>query len=250
MQDWNKNSKLVVSNIENPVCDRPDQPAMIGVHKGFRQYLYGESRTVTTELSSRSISASFYDDDVETTTTTNHPFQNKDLEDLSAGDDAISESVATKQEDQLSTSNLLKFLGLDLSAINEKRKLIQSSVKWNGTASLMADESEDESKKKNSGLDFSTLFNTGRTRTNNKSRLGRILDEIKSLQRQYNDYIIYVTGHSLGGALGLLAALEVAERFGKLDQPVTFVGIGNPRAGTEVSDSWLYTSTNRCLQGN
>jgi Lipase (class 3) len=37
---------------------------------------------------------------------------------------------------------------------------------------------------------------------------------------------------SLGGALALLAALEVAVLWGVPDNPVTFVGIGNPRAAT------------------
>ena len=65
------------------------------------------------------------------------------------------------------------------------------------------------------------------------SRLERILKEIGDLTTEYRDHRIYVTGHSLGGALGLLAALEAAALFGKPDRPVTFVGIANPRAGTE-----------------
>jgi len=47
-QDWIKDSKVFVGDIPNPLSDRPDQPPTIGVHLGFKEYLYGTSRNVST----------------------------------------------------------------------------------------------------------------------------------------------------------------------------------------------------------
>jgi len=259
IQDWIKDSKFIVSDIENPVSDRPNQLPMIGIHKGFREYLYGESRTVTTEASCESkTSASISgktDETIITSTTHNLQQQpttlvaenegnddgdesliqpdctekapmnskNENHKDSSTGDDNLF-NVTTKQEDQKSISDLLNNLGLDLSSIKEKQKQL-----WNRVWS----ENEDVSESEKSSSGFLTKLTAPRNRGKNKSRLERILDEIRDIQRQYDDYRIYIAGHSLGGALGLLTALEVAVRFGKVGQPVTFVGIGNPRAGTE-----------------
>ena len=59
------------------------------------------------------------------------------------------------------------------------------------------------------------MFNTGKSNQNKKSRLETIINKVKDLRRQYNDYRLYVMGHSLGGALGLLTTIELAARFGK-----------------------------------
>lgn len=261
VQDWIKDSKLVVCDIENPVSNRLNQSPTIGVHKGFKEYLHGESRTVTAETSCQPIrSISLSDEDNEASNITTHNLQRppttlvtgnddkggssieldctnddptnskiENFQDPSASD-AFCEIEVMKQEDHKSTFHFLNFLGLDLSSFREKQKIVWSTMKWTPLAPY---DSEDVLKKMKRGSEFFTKFAPPKNRAKNKSRLARILDEIMHLQKQYDDYRIYITGHSLGGALGLLAALEISERFGKVGQPVTFVGIGNPRAGTE-----------------
>jgi hypothetical protein len=196
LQDWMKNSKLIVSNIENPVSDRPNQLPMIGVHKGFREYLYGDLRTIEARESA--------------------PEPSVGNDELFLKDCDLRESAIVKLKEQESTTDILNYLGLDESLTMKEK---QESL-WSGTAP-----------RKNPHENFTPPKNPAKS----ESRLARILDELMILQTEYDDYNIYVSGHSLGGALGLMSALEIAARFGKEDRPVTFVGIGNPRAGTEVS---------------
>lgn len=269
LQDWVKDSKLVVTEIENPVSDRPDQLPMIGVHLGFREYLYGESKslidssnsimknndesTATHNLKRQSTTmVTDHDENIEILIDSDHA--EKDAQestskiniDLSKedGDDVVtressSEIMKIKQEYQKSTTDLLNYLGLDLLAIKEKQKNLRSSMNWSVLPSLRSNENEKSLNKTKNSSDFFAKFASSKSRSKGQSRLARILDEIEQLEKQYDQYNLYVTGHSLGGALGLLAALEIAARFGKKERPVTFVGVANPRAGTEVSSMYI-----------
>jgi putative lipase involved disintegration of autophagic bodies len=51
---------------------------------------------------------------------------------------------------------------------------------------------------------------------------------VQTLTALYRDANIWVTGFSLGGALGVLAALDIKEIFGKVNQ---FYSFGMPRVG-------------------
>jgi len=258
LQDWVKDSKMIASEIQNPVADRPDQLPMIGVHLGFREYLYGESKSLTVsstaateihkEVTTGKSTTVVTENDEKVEKVMEPVYSDKDAKDpessnssdLSTEDDNAlatgnndSEIVTTKQEDQKSTTDLLNFLGLDLLAIKEKQKSLRNSIKWNTLSYLPIAENEETLNENKGGPDIFAKFAFSKTRAKSQSRLARILDEVMHLQKQYDSYNIYVTGHSLGGALGLLAALEIAARFGKKERPVTFVGVGNPRSGTE-----------------
>lgn len=54
---------------------------------------------------------------------------------------------------------------------------------------------------------------------------------MQTLTALYRGAKIWVTGFSLGGALGVLAALDIKEIFGTVDQ---FYSFGMPRVGNEA----------------
>ena len=59
---------------------------------------------------------------------------------------------------------------------------------------------------------------------------GYVRKQVEALAAQYRDSKIYVTGFSLGGALATVAALDLKDIFGKVDQ---FYSFGQPRVGNE-----------------
>jgi hypothetical protein len=158
--DWIKDAKVLVGNIENPLHIRPDQPAELGVHLGFREYLYSESRNGSMN--------------------------------------AINDNVM----------NAVRYLGRGSSRGTDAD--VSGSATSTGQASATSESPVEKQ----------------------CSRLSRIIQELTDLRVGNEDYSIYVTGHSLGGALALLTSLEVAALFGRVGNPVTFVGVGNPRAAT------------------
>ena len=94
--------------------------------------------------------------------------------------------------------------------------------------------------------DSASASNSSKGFAAKRSRLGRILDELQHLHQKYNDHRIYVSGHSLGGSLALLAAIEIAAKFGKMGKPVTAVCMANPRGGTKVSEDDLVVENEIC----
>ncbi len=65
-------------------------------------------------------------------------------------------------------------------------------------------------------------------------RYEEIRDNVLGVLRDYPDYRLYITGHSLGGSLALLAAFHVACSDSPLVlQPVTCVSVGSPCIGDQ-----------------
>mmetsp|Transcript_14718 Transcript_14718/g.24348 ORF Transcript_14718/g.24348 Transcript_14718/m.24348 type:complete len:480 (-) Transcript_14718:334-1773(-) len=64
------------------------------------------------------------------------------------------------------------------------------------------------------------------------SKLDLIMGQVQSLLdiTEYEDFTVYVTGHSLGGSLSLLFAMEAAIKL-RTPHPVTVFAMGNPRTG-------------------
>ena len=239
-QDWIKDSKVFVDDIPNPVADRPDQPLTIGVHLGFKEYLYERTKNNKGD----SIRSSFEE------------FWNSSGS-SGGGSNAAADTPGINNcaLDDLNPWTHLKNLGLALSKLKEKTSSTRTSENGDNADSSISmtpsvvDNNEDGVKNEN---DKSSRENeilkggsyvkdidknhdensSGSYSVEHKCRLEKILEEVQSLYEENDDYSIYITGHSLGGALGLLTSLEAGARFGKPGQPVTYVGIANPRGGT------------------
>lgn len=59
----------------------------------------------------------------------------------------------------------------------------------------------------------------------------QILETLKKLLEEYPDYVIYVTGHSLGAALSTLFGFELSH---EIDKQITVVSFASPRVGNNV----------------
>ena len=65
-------------------------------------------------------------------------------------------------------------------------------------------------------------------------RYEEVRDNVLGVLKDYPDYRLYITGHSLGGSLALLAAFHVACSDSPLvPQPVTCVSVGSPCIGDQ-----------------
>ncbi len=62
-----------------------------------------------------------------------------------------------------------------------------------------------------------------------------VISQIQALRALHRDAKIYVTGHSLGGALAVLAVPDVKDNFGAVADVLTF---GQPRVGNSEFASW------------
>ena len=225
IKDWVEDSKMIVSEIKNPVADRPNQPPTIGVHLGFGEYLNTET-----------ISNSLPIDD-ETTNIAERP----DKDDVSTLNDRTSASETTTKRSRDSIAELFTYLGLDSLSLKEKQRNLWGIVEPSRTSSTPDYDKEDYTT-----ADSASASNSSKGLAAKRSRLGRILDELQHLHQKYNDHRIYVSGHSLGGSLALLAGIEIAAKFGKMGQPVTAVCMANPRGGTKVSEDDLVVENEIC----
>jgi hypothetical protein len=64
-----------------------------------------------------------------------------------------------------------------------------------------------------------------------KNKIDIILDQVQVLLDANPGYKVYITGHSLGGALALLTSVQASVRFARPGIPVTCVTVANPRVG-------------------
>jgi hypothetical protein len=200
VNDWIKDSKVVVGHIKNPLYMRPNQPPKLGVHLGFREYLYDESRSVSLKLS----------------------LVTEKFEIVKKVAREIPYKVTSKLSSDSSSVSPVKSCDITTSFASlhdcETARPEKTTVATNGKTVLPPQPSMDV---RNNGSTIKT------------SRLCQILEHVGSLRsKRESNYRIYVTGHSLGGALAMLTALEVAALWGSTNNPVTFIGIGNPRAAT------------------
>jgi hypothetical protein len=227
LNDWVKDSKVVVGYIQNPLLmndettkqevvvvveeeepkqqDTEEAPeeALLGVHLGFREYLYDESKSTSLSLD---------------------PIKEKL--------DNMREKVSQRlPKIMFSSSSMSSSFGAKTESKRNNSAVDASSAEL-PTLSSSGDNSNNNNNNNNLSPPPTSPVNDDQSTNLKNSRIARILEEVEELRKKYPDYKIYCTGHSLGGALAQLTAIELAVRWGKPENPVTYVGIGNPRAAT------------------
>lgn len=173
LHDWIQDSKLVMADIDNPLIGQgyDDQPDMVRVHLGFREYLYNNAPSV-----------------------------------LATSAKNIAESAKSTF---ISTG--MKILKSPQNALSGQSS--NSKIKQEGSSEKEKDDKED-------------LLNPP-----TPCKVDEILSKVQTLvDKLTDDYKVYIVGHSLGGALALILAMEAAAKL-KTKMPVTCVTLGNPRAG-------------------
>ena len=73
----------------------------------------------------------------------------------------------------------------------------------------------------------------GEGKIEKKPLIFHILEKVAKVFEDYPDYFLYATGHSLGGALATLFAMEAgASKDPRIKKPVTCITIASPRVGS------------------
>jgi hypothetical protein len=67
-----------------------------------------------------------------------------------------------------------------------------------------------------------------------------VVSQIQALKALHRDAKIYITGHSLGGALAVISAPDIKDSFGTITEVLTF---GQPRVGNSEFASWFGSVT-------
>lgn len=204
MQDWITDAKLVSGDIANPLynffdeSDDKDQPEFLGVHLGFRDYLYDVRDPLLPSISL-------------------HNLQTKVKDGLSKANTGISKGKKVIGDAIPSKRNITADLALGEDEYSSNSGELSSSTKQedptNDANNVDASPPPEESSKKN--------------------KIDKILDQVQELMDAKPGYKLYITGHSLGGALALLTTVEASVRFSTPNIPVTCVTIANPRVGDD-----------------
>jgi hypothetical protein len=76
----------------------------------------------------------------------------------------------------------------------------------------------------------------GESNEEGKTKFDQILDILKQASSSYEDYAIYITGHSLGGALTQLLAFALAgsSEAADLPKPINAISYASPRVGNRA----------------
>ena len=213
MQDWLHDAQLVCGDIANPLYDggddtSNDQPEYLGVHLGFRDYLYDVKDPLLPSFRLSEI-------------------QSKMKRVFVARKDTS--SSAMKAETEIASNDTSKETTHQVSANDnagqkesqQPLKKIQVKVKEEITKLTVNMASKEVSQEE---------FDKVETEPP-KNKIDVILDQVQELLDANPGYKVYITGHSLGGALALLASIEASVRFARPGIPVTCVTIANPRVG-------------------
>jgi len=220
LQDWITDSKMMSSELRNPLVaakdddkddDVDDQPRSLGVHLGFRNYLYANQQSAVPNLFKEGPEMISKAVPCTSTLFSENSERNKE------GRDTKGKNIGDSNERCGSGENSSPPVS---ERLKEGTTALLNMAKGTSTAALVAK--------------LTPSDHSGNNQNPPRNKIDCILDEVEEVLEKYPTFQLYITGHSLGGALSVLASLEAAARLGtKLAGPITNVAIANPRVGDE-----------------
>lgn len=222
LKDWFQDSKSAFGETKNPLygidlssgesknadgMDDMGQPEMLPLHLGFLEYLYGSKFPLSVPFKDISSHLSNFPETVR-------DIELPDVSELLPSPPAIPVPVTLPFAKSSAGDAIADDAKEDRAQIQDEHSCSNRSTHELPQASGTNDEEQ----------------------TQKKTKMATILDQISAIYGTRPDYDLYITGHSLGGALALITALEAAARFSVLGgKPrVTCVTVGNPKAGGRV----------------
>jgi len=210
MQDWLQNAKLVSGDIANPLYDEDDklndQPEYFGVHLGFRDYLYDIKDPLLPTIRFSAIQVKM-DEVLAFTKESSSSIQESEKSSNEDKKETTQQVPAHDNEAQMGSQQPLHNFQ---SKANEEIVKLKAMIVSNEVGQEELDNEETEPP---------------------KNKIDIILDQVQVLLDANPGYKLYITGHSLGGALALLMSVQASVRFARPGIPVTCVTIANPRVG-------------------
>lgn len=168
-KDWIQDSKNVVGKIHNPLFMRSDQGETLGVHLGFREYLYSRS----TNASLLNLKA-----------------------DLSVPVLSIAKQISASARSAHSTEN--RDHAVDDKNDGREESIDENGENYSSAVSSATDQSDQILTPITPSESKQSLTAETSAHPQARCRLEKILDEIDNLRRENRGYRIYVSGHSLG----------------------------------------------------
>ena len=212
MQDWLHDAELVCGDIANPLYDGDDtsndQPEYLGVHLGFRDYLYDVKDPLLPTIRLSEIQSKMNRVLVARKDTSSSAMkENEKSSNETSKETTPQVSAHAANEGQEESQQPLK-------KIQVKVREEISKLKVNMASKEVSQEDLDKVEAEPP-----------------KNKIDVIFDQVQDLLDANPGYKVYITGHSLGGALALLASVQASVRFARPGIPVTCVTIANPRVG-------------------
>jgi len=208
LRDWFQDSKSAFGEVTNPLYgidlssgeksdddkDR-DRPEIIPLHLGFKEYLYGSK----------------------------FPLLSVPLKDISSRLPSLPENVRDVHLPDIS----------ELLPKTVNRTKSEEVKEGNVQIGNPQSEVEIDGKINSTDVFAHTQQTNDEAGMQKQTKMATILDQISAIYETRDDYELYITGHSLGGAMALITALEAAVRFSVQGKKasVTCVTVGNPMAG-------------------
>lgn len=235
VQDWLQDTKMLMGELPNPLAGEEGQPDTVLVHAGFREYLYNNAPSIMSTTIGHMVDAtgkvvqvagdsvrSAGNAIVRTAESTGSIVKSAGSTIVNGGKETKSDSVSNTDTKSAEPPEETALAPDDLESADDKKSISSSAP----SSLTKISESIGTITNKITGKSSSTHP----AEEKEPSKVELILTKVQAMLDELDDYTVYIAGHSLGGALSLIFAMEAAATL-RTSHPVTVFSLGNPRTG-------------------